>query len=218
MRFRDRAAAGRTLVESLRRYRSAPDTLVLAVPRGGVPIGAVIAEELHLPLDVILVHKLRHPRAPELAVGAVDEAGEVLLGDAARGIDAEHLDAEVQHQLAVLHSRRAAIADVRPPVALEGRTAILVDDGAATGSTLLAAVALLRRRGVRRVVVAVPVASHDALRALQTAADEVVCLYGPQRFGAVGRHYDRFDQVEDRQVRAALARRRSPDQPREVEV
>ena len=200
--FENREAAARELARSLRRYAGqAP--LVLAVPRGGVPMARILAAELDGDLDVVLVRKLRAPHAPEYAIGAVDEAGRVELRMA--GLDEAYVRAEVERQLATLRRRRAAYGASQDPA---GRTVIVVDDGVATGATLVAALRSVRARGPARLIAAVGVAPPETARRLLHEADEVVVLETPPRFTAVGQFFADFRQVSDAEVLAHLHQHR----------
>lgn len=201
--FRDREDAARQLATRLTHLRG-EHPLVLAVPRGGAPMGRIIADELDGELDVVLVHKLGAPGNPEYAVGAIDENGEVELRGS-QSLDADtDLQAESRRQLDRLRERRARYSPVRPPIDPAGRTVIVVDDGAATGATLLSALRLVRAKGPQRLVVAIGVAPSDTVERLETEADEVVCPEAPVFFAAVGQYFQRFDQVEDDEVVALL--------------
>lgn len=181
------------------------EPLVLAVPRGGVPMGRVIADALGGDLDVVLVHKLGAPGNPEYAVGAIDEYGNVELRGGGSLDRDPRLRAEVDEQLARLRERRRRYSPVRPPIDPAGRVVVLVDDGAATGATLMAAVRLVRAKRPARIVVALGVAPPDTAERLHEVADEVVCLETPRLFAAVGQFFERFDQVSDDEVVALLS-------------
>jgi predicted phosphoribosyltransferase len=178
--------------------------LVLGIPRGAVPMAKIIADELSGELDVVLVHKLGYPGQPELAIGAVDESGEVLLADYAREIEPEYLEVEKKRQLDVLRQRRARYTPWRPPVDPHDRIVIVVDDGVATGSTMTAALRAVRRQQPKRLVGAVGVASALAARAISRETDELVCLNVPADFYAVGQFFRDFAQVTDEDVIAIL--------------
>ena len=209
--FEDRQDAARRLAEALR-TRVGPRPLVLAIPRGAAPLGRIVADALGGDLDVVLVRKLGAPFNPELAVGAIDESGWTYLTDFARaaGADDAYVAGERRRQLARLAERRALYSPHRAAISPSGRECIVVDDGLATGATMIAALHAVRSSAPRRLVCAVPVASRSALAAVRGLADEVVCLHAPEDFGAVGLYYRRFDQVEDEEVAACLAPAREP--------
>lgn len=211
MLFEDRIDAARQLAVALARYRG-KNPLVLAIPRGAVPMGRLIAQELGGELDVVLVRKLGAPGNPEFAVGAVDEAGWTYIADWAADVGASqaYLADETSAQLATMRARRAQYTPSRHPFDPAGRTVIVVDDGLATGATMIAALHSVRARHPARLVCAVPVASPDSLEKVRPHADEVVCLDAPLGFHAVGQFYRNFGQVEDREVVAALAGRCTP--------
>jgi len=205
MVFRDRHDAGRQLASALERYRGAPDVVVLGVPRGGVVVAAEVARALALPLDIVVTRKIGAPGNPEYAVAAVDGDGAVLIGFAG-GLPDGYLERTGVAEQTEIARRVAAYRAGRPAVALAGKTAVVVDDGIATGLTLSAAVAYLRRHGVKRVVVAAPVAAPDSAARLRREADDVVTLAEPAGFSAVGQFYERFDQTSDGEVVALLQR------------
>lgn len=206
MSFRDREEAARRLAAELDDCRGR-DPLVLAIPRGAVPMGRVIAEALDGELDVALVHKIGAPGNPEYAIGAVSDTGEVAMRDAldARAVPRSYVEAEGRRQLAVLRRRRGVYTPGRPAPDPRGRLVIVVDDGIATGSTLEAALRLVRARGPRELIAAVAVAPPESLAALEPLADRIVCLETPRRFFAVGQFFDDFHQVGDDEVVAILA-------------
>lgn len=212
MIFDDRVDAARQLADALSAYRG-KNPLVLAIPRGAVPMGAALADALQGELDVLLVHKLGSKWNPEYAVGAVDESGWSFISD--RGEASEgHLHAEKLRRLEELRQRRALYSpDGAPPIDAKGRITIIVDDGLATGATMIAALHAVRRQGPQRLICAVPVAAPDSLAKVEADADEVVCLHAPPGFMAVGQFYRRFDQVEDEEVAACLAARRQRGAP-----
>lgn len=205
MYFRDREDAARQLVGALVQYRG-ERPLVLAIPRGAVPMAKIIADMLGGEVDVVLVRKLRAPGNPEFAIGAVDETGWTYLGDYAErvGGSSEYIEAEKEHQLQVMRERRASYTPVRPPLDPAGRTVIVVDDGLATGSTMIAALHALRAKSPKKLICAVPVAPPDTLDKVKPYADEVVCLSAPPMFYAVGQFYQSFPQVSDEEVIALL--------------
>lgn len=209
MLFRDRIDAGRQLAAALRRYANDPTVIVLALPRGGVPIGYEVARELAAPLDVFLVRKLGVPGREELAMGAIASGGvRVVNREVVRelGLTDADLDAVAAEEAEELRRREGAYRDGRPAPDLRGKTVILVDDGLATGSTMRAAVAAVRRLGPAKVVVAVPVGAADTCREFRRLADDVVCLRTPEPFFAVGGWYHDFSQTTDEEVRDLLAR------------
>lgn len=210
MALRDRDDAARQLAERLAGYRGR-HAVVLGIPRGGVPMAATIAEALEAELDVVLVRKLRAPDNPELAIGAIDEHGTVSLDPLMQGAwDEAYLAEEERRQVALIEARRRSYGTPRADV--RGRVAIVVDDGLATGATMRAAVRVLKAAGAARVVVAVGVASREAVAMLQAEADDVVAVEVPQVLFAVGQHYRDFSEVTDDQVHGVLSRaaRRAP--------
>jgi predicted phosphoribosyltransferase len=204
MTFRDRDEAAAELVEKLSAYKG-QHPLILAIPRGAVPMGKIVAERLGGELDVVLVHKLGAPGNPEYAIGSIDEAGQVALtGDGKAIASKEYLESEKEAQLETLKKRRAMYTPVRPPIDPNDRVVIIVDDGIATGSTMLAAIQYVRAKHAKKVVVAVPVAARDSLKRVREVADEVICLHSPVLFFAVGQFYENFAQVSDEEVVAFL--------------
>jgi len=201
MRFRDRTDAAGQLAAALSAYRG-KNALVLAIPRGAVPMGRVLAGALGAELDIVLVRKLRAPGSPEFAVGAIDESGWAYVANYAAevGADEAYLREEKNRQLETLRSRRAQYTPQRPPHDAAGRIAIVVDDGLATGATMIAALHAVRAKKPARLVCAVPVAAPDSLEKVRAYADEVVCLATPREFHAVSQFYDAFPQVEDEEV------------------
>jgi putative phosphoribosyl transferase len=211
-RFLDRTEAGRALAGALTRYRADPGAVVLALPRGGVPVGYEVATALQLPLDVLVVRKLGLPSQPELAMGAVASGGALVLNeDVLRYLprDSDAIEQVKVHELQELGRRERAYRGDRPALQMRGLTAILVDDGLATGATMEAAVRALCMLHAGRIVVAVPVASSVARERVAALADEVVCLQTPPFFSAVGQWYEHFGQTEDAEVRELLARSRA---------
>jgi predicted phosphoribosyltransferase len=200
-RFDSRLDAGRQLARALAAYRGR-NPLVLAIPRGAVAMGAELAAALQGELDVVLVRKLRAPGAPEFAVGSVDESGWTYVAEhaAEAGADAGYLAREKAAQLETLRRRRAQYTPARAPVDPRGRIAIVVDDGIATGSSMIAALHAVRAKHPARLVCAVPVAPPETLERIRPYADEVVCLEAPEDFQAVGQFYRDFQQVEDEEV------------------
>jgi predicted phosphoribosyltransferase len=206
MRYRDRIDAANRLAKALQAFRGR-NPLVLAIPRGAVPMGKVLADSLQGELDVVLVRKLRSPQSAEFAVGAIDESGWAYIAEYAEqvGADAAYLEREKQLQMKTLRDRRARYTPHRPPIDPQGRVAIVVDDGLATGATMIAALHAVRAKKPARLVCAVPVAAQESLAKVTPLADEVVCLDAPAEFYAVGQFYREFPQVEDDEVIALLS-------------
>jgi putative phosphoribosyl transferase len=207
--FPDRASAGRTLGAELVKRRL-EDPVVFALPRGGVPVAAEVAKALSAPLDLLLVRKIGAPGQPELAVASIvdGERPDIVLNEdivRALRISQADLSAAAALELKEIERRRALYLPGRTPLSAAARTAIIVDDGIATGASIKSAILAVRRRGPKRVVVAVPVAPADAIVALKSLADEVVCLEAPEPFWAVGSHYRDFHQLSDEEVTALLA-------------
>lgn len=207
MQFRDRHQAGFALAALLQPYAGRGDVIVLALPRGGVPVGYEVARALGVPLDVFLVRKLGTPGHEELAMGAIASGGVQLLNsDVVRALHVtpEQLQRAVQREEQELVRREREYRDDRPAPTIAGRTVLLVDDGLATGATMRVAVRALRLEHPARIVVAVPVGAMETCAALETEADEVVCAETPEPFYAVGMWYQRFDQTSDAEVRDLL--------------
>ena len=206
MIFADRREAGERLAQALRHLE--PNALVLAIPRGGVIVGDVVARELGVPLDVVVPRKVGAPGNPELAIGAVAPGIRVLDTRMVRalGVSERYLEREIATQEAEIERRQQAYRAGRPSQPVSGRVAVVVDDGVATGSTAVAALRWARAQGAERVVLAVPVAPPQTIDRLRVEADEVVALETPQPFLAVGEWYRDFDQTTDEQVVSALAR------------
>ena len=206
-RFRDRTEAGRRLAADLTPYAHRADVRVLALPRGGVPVASEVATALDAPLDVFVVRKLGVPGHEEYAMGAIATGGVVLLNDQvmrSAGVSDAALQRVLQDERRELERREERYRGDRPSPDVAGNTVILVDDGLATGSTMLAAVAALRAEQPARIVVAVPVASPDTCAAVRRAADDVVCSITPEPFYAVGLWYEDFSQTTDQEVRDLL--------------
>jgi len=209
MEFRNRSDAGRRLAEKLMVYANRPDVLVLALPRGGVPVGFEAARALHVPLDVFLVRKLGAPGREELAMGAIASGDVRVLNEDvvhALGVPAAVIDVVTAKEAQELRRREETYRDDRSFPDVRGKTVILVDDGLATGSTMRAAIAALRRQGPARIVVAVPVGAVETCDELRTLADEVVCARTPEPLWAVGIWYEDFTQTTDEEVHDLLER------------
>lgn len=206
MIFENRTAAARQLAMALKEYRNR-HPLVLAIPRGAVPMAKIVADELGGELDVVLVHKIGAPGNPEFAVGSVDESGWIYLADYAAEVGANHeyVQKEAERQLETIRQRRMQYTPVRPPIDPAGRVVIVIDDGLATGSTMIAALHALRTRKTAKLICAVPVAPPDTLDKVRDNADRVICLSTPSNFGAVAQFYQDFPQITDAEVIATLA-------------
>lgn len=209
LRFRDRQAAGRALADRLDRYAERDDVMILALPRGGVPVGFEIAAALKLPLDILIVRKLGVPGHEELALGAIASGGIEVFNPsliATLGITPQQIEAVLQRERRELERREQAYRGDRPRPDLAARTVILIDDGVATGATMRAAVAALSEAGLAKLVVAIPTASREACDELRRQVDDLVCLAVPEPYIAVGAWYRTFAQTSDSEVRELLAR------------
>lgn len=203
-KFWDRADAGRRLARALIGFADT-QPLVLALPRGGVPVAFEVAKVLHAPLDVLLVRKIRALGHPEYGIGAVVDGADplfVLNEEAMNTVrpTQQYVEAEKRRQLEVIENRRKLYFGDRPAIPVDGRTVIVIDDGIATGGTVRVALKALRRNGATRIVLAVPVAHPESLRRVAKDADETICLATPDPFVAVGKHYETFDQTSDEDV------------------
>jgi predicted phosphoribosyltransferase len=208
-RFADRADAGRLLGHELRHFAGREDVVVLALPRGGVPVAFEVARELEAPLDVFVVRKLGLPEQPELAMGALASGGLRVLNDdvvQAATVSRETIERVAGQEQQELERRERLYRDGRPPVEVAGKAVILVDDGLATGATMLAAVRALRTRDPSEIVVAVPIAPPETCEGLRGEADDVVCARTPEPFVAIGVWYEQFRQVSDEEIRDLLNR------------
>jgi predicted phosphoribosyltransferase len=217
MLFRDRLEAGRRLAERLSDYAGKPDVVVLALPRGGVPVAAEVARALDAPLDIFLVRKLGLPGQEELAMGAIASGGSQVLNTSLLRrlhVPPETVDAVAMQERRELDRRERAYRGAHAPPSVRGRTVILVDDGLATGASMHAAVAALRAQEPARIVVAVPVGAPSTCEDLRRLADDVVCAETPEPFAAVGQWYDDFSQTSDEEVRQLLEASRSPARSR----
>lgn len=206
--FEDRHAAGRLLAAALRAYAGRNDVVVLALPRGGVPVGYEVAKALGAELDVLIVRKLGLPYHPELAMGAIASGGAIDLNPdviAMSGVTQGDIEGVLAQEYRELERREALYRGARPPAQIEGRTVIVVDDGIATGASMRAALKALRTRKPAKIIVAVPVAPIDTRERLRDVADEFVCVLSPDDFRAVGQFYRHFGQTSDDEVRTLLA-------------
>ncbi len=209
MRYENRYDAGRRLALSLSDYAGRPDVTVLALPRGGVPVGSEIARALRVPLDVFVVRKLGVPGQPEFAMGAIASGGALVLDQQTISdlrIPRDAVERVIASERAELARREELFRGSRPPVDASGRTVILVDDGLATGSTMQAAIAALRKEGPASIIVAVPVGSREACGAIGAVTDGCLCAMIPDRFYAVGLWYEDFSETTDAEVRQLLTR------------
>jgi len=208
MEFKDRRDAGRKLANALGAWRGRTDVLVLGLPRGGVPVAWEVAQSLDAPLDVLVVRKLGFPGQEEFAMGAIASGGVRVMGDMDGGwpVSERAVEAVVAREQAELVRRERLYRGDRAPLALAGKVLLLIDDGLATGATMCAAVKAARMGRPERIVVAVPVASREAVQSVGTLADEVVCVSTPEHFRAVGLWYEDFGQTGDEEVCALLRR------------
>jgi predicted phosphoribosyltransferase len=214
-RFRNRNEAGRLLAEKLTAYANRPDVLVLALPRGGVPVAYEVAGALGAPVDVFVVRKLGVPGYEELAMGAVATGGVRVLNDQIvqqLGLPEYVIDAVAAREQQELARRERVYRGGRRPADVRGWTVILVDDGLATGATMRAAVVALRQLQPARIVIAIPTASPETCEELKAEVDDIVCAITPEPFLAVGHWYEDFSQTTDREVRDLLARRQGPEE------
>jgi putative phosphoribosyl transferase len=219
MQFRDRAHAGRFLVERLAKLAGRPDVIVLALPRGGVPIGYEVARALGAPLDVLVVRKLGVPQQPELAMGAIASGGTRVLNrsvlDALGPNSMEMVERVAKIESKELQERELKYRGARPSPELRDRIVILVDDGLATGSTMRAAAQAVRQHAPAKLIIAVPVAAESSCVELETEADQVICATTPEPFFGVGQFYEDFSQTTDEEVRQILKRTNDAEEPNE---
>lgn len=198
MIFTNRKEAALLLIDKLEEWKPY-SAVVLAIPRGGVPLGYAIASHFHWPLDLVMVKKIGMPGQPELAIGAVSPEGQVI--DSRIDIDPEYIESEVSRIRKNLVERYLELSGKNESISVSGKTVILVDDGMATGNTMIAAIQLVRKRGATQVIVAIPVASDSAYHHVKKLADAVICLSHPTDFMAVGQYYEDFSQVDDIEVK-----------------
>ena len=217
MLFQDRFEAGRLLASKLKDYANRPDVVVLALPRGGVPVGYEVAKALNVPLDVFVVRKLGLPGHEELAMGAIASGGARVLNPdvvQALGIPEDMIELVAAKEQRELERREREYRDGRAPIDVSGRTVILVDDGLATGSSMRVAAAALQAKQPSQIIIAVPVASAQTCSELQAEVEEVICAVTPEPFWAVGQWYKDFSQTSDEEVRDLLRRAANLPQPR----
>ncbi len=208
--FKDRKEAGKKLATKLKRF-SEKEVIVLAIPRGGVVVGYEIAKEIHASLDIVVPRKLRAPNQPELAIGAITEDGTVILEEEivnSLNVSNDYIKMESQRQKSEIDRRVRAYKGAEKIPDLTGLHVIVVDDGVATGATMKAALASVRKRGAKSVILAIPVASSRALKMLEKEADETICLFTPQPFFAIGQFYRHFEQTSDEEVKELLKKNR----------
>ena len=214
--FPNRTEAGKQLARKLARYARRPDVLVLALPRGGVPVASEVARALEAPLDVFVVRKLGVPGHEELAMGAIASGGVRVLNESVvtkLGITEEVIEAAARREERELVRRERAYRDHGPAPAVRGRVVILVDDGIATGSTMYAAISALRQQGARQIVVATPTVARSTYDEMRPEADDFVAVLMPEEFHGVGQWYEDFSQTTDEEVRALLAQAAQPPAP-----
>lgn len=204
-RFHDRQAAGRLLAKKLNNYTD-QDVVIYALPRGGIAIGAEVAEALHAPLDIVVPRKIGHPIDTEYAIAAISETGKLVMGtDSLTTIDEDWLSVEILRELKEAERRRHRYMKGRPAIDVEGKTAIITDDGVATGLTMRAAIVDVQRRDPAKIIVAVPIIPEDTKALLVKEVDNVIALVSPKAgFGSIGQYYDSFEQVDDDEVIALL--------------
>lgn len=213
MSFLDRREAGRALAARLTKYASRPDVLILALPRGGIPVGYEVSLAIHAPMDVFVVRKLGVPGHEELAMGAVAGGGVRVLNEdmvRALGVSDRQIEAITKRELSELKRQERLYRTSRPEQPIEGRTILLIDDGLATGSTMRAAATALRRRGPSSIIVAVPVGAPATCEQFADLVDETICVLTPEPFMAVGRWYEDFSQTSDDEVRELLSQSAQP--------
>lgn len=215
MQFKDRKHAGQVLAQRLEHYRDQPDVVILALPRGGVPVAFEVAQALHAPLDVFIVRKLGFPGHEEFAMGAIATGGVRVMNPDAMGLQVSQATVEevTARERTELERRERLYRGDRPPAVIEGRIVILVDDGLATGATMRAASIAVKQQKPKRVVVAVPVAAPETCDDFRTEVDEVICAVTPEPFRAVALWYEDFNQTTDEEVHALLEAARQAEAP-----
>ena len=209
MLFKDRRDAGGQLALKLSQYKDKSDLIVLGLARGGVITAAQVADALHLPLDVLIVRKISAPGNEELALGAIAQEGEEVFNDhliGLLGVCSDYLKKETERQRRIIKERLILYREAKPTFPLQNKTVILVDDGIATGASMRAAIATMHRSGVKKIVIAVPVAPPDSLRKISSQVDEVICLSSPVFFESLKGFYRLFDQISDQEVMGLLSR------------
>ncbi|MFA5413098.1 MAG: phosphoribosyltransferase [Patescibacteria group bacterium] len=203
MIFKNRVDAGQKLAETLGKFKDAKDTIILALPRGGVVVGYEVAKKLNLPLDIVVPRKIGAPGNPEFAIGAVGETGEGIFEEmviGAYGITESYLQNEIKKEKAEAERRLKLYRGARPPLDLKNKTVILVDDGLATGLTMRAAIKTAKKFGAKKIIVSIPVTSPEAAELVKKEVDEIIYLEAPAFFGAVGSFYEEFGQTTDDEV------------------
>lgn len=198
--FKNRVEAGQKLAEALKKFNNSPNTVILALPRGGVVVGYEVAKILNLPLDIVVPRKIGAPGDPEFAVGAITETGEMILNEEVFGISEDYLKNEAEKEKQEAGRRLKLYRGSRPPLNLKNKAVILVDDGLATGLTMRAAIASVKKMKAKKIIVAVPVIPPDAVELIKKEADEIIYLGAPLLFGAVGAFYKEFGQTTDEEV------------------
>ncbi|WP_336023343.1 phosphoribosyltransferase [Halobellus salinisoli] len=204
--FKDRTNAGSRLADAIVDDGITGD-IVLAVPRGGLPVGRVVADRLGVPLDIVVARKISAPHNPELAIGAVASDGTLWLNDPLiddLGVDEEYLDEQIERERQAAGAKLKRYRDDRAPLELDGKRVLIVDDGVATGATTTACIRQVAEAGAERVILAVPVAPRGAIERLRSEVDEIVCVEVPSHFGAVGQFYESFEQVSDERAKTYL--------------
>ncbi|MBI2280682.1 MAG: phosphoribosyltransferase [Bacteroidetes bacterium] len=201
--FNDRIDAGQQLAVALKHYKRKKEAVVVALPRGGVILGYAIANELHLPLEVLMVKKIGHPTNPEFAIGAVSLTGSIV--DEFTSVDETYIEKEIKNIRELLKKRYKMYYGNKPPLELKNKTVIVVDDGVATGSTMIAALDLIKNEQPKHIVVAVPVGPPDTIKEIENFSDETICLETYSPFYSIGIYYKNFTQVTDNEVKLLLS-------------